>query len=130
VLTPGFFTATFFADLGALYVFGSLLCFAFAHLAILGLRMKSPDLPRPFKLAWNIRLKGRELPITTLLGLIATTAIWIVVVVTQPYSRQVGIGWMIAGLIIYCFYRLRARLPLTHVSSLSGPEHGHRAQSS
>ncbi|NIN36392.1 MAG: amino acid permease, partial [Gammaproteobacteria bacterium] len=37
VLSPGFFTAGFFADLGALYVFGSLLCFALAHLAILAL---------------------------------------------------------------------------------------------
>jgi APA family basic amino acid/polyamine antiporter len=115
VLTPAFFNTTFFADLGALYVFGSLLCFALAHAAVLGLRVKQPDLPRPFKLGWNIRLKGRELPITTILGLIATSAIWVVVIITQPYSRQVGIGWMAVGLIIYAVYRWQARLPLTHI---------------
>jgi APA family basic amino acid/polyamine antiporter len=120
VLTPAFFTTTFFADLGALYVFGSLLCFALAHAAILGLRVKQPDLPRPFKLGGNIRLKKRELPITTILGLIATTAIWIVVVVTQPYSRQVGIGWMVAGLIIYAVYRWRAHLPFTRAPKKPG----------
>ena len=109
LLTPGFFTAGFFADLGALYVFGSLLCFALAHAAILALRAKKPDLPRPFKLGWNIRVKGRELPITTILGLIGTSAIWIVVVVTQPYSRWVGIVWMVVGLIIYYFYRRTQR---------------------
>ena len=122
VLTPGFFTTTFFADLGALYVFGSLLCFALAHAAVLGLRVKKPDLPRPFKLGWNIRLKGRELPITTILGLITTLAIWVIVVVTQPYSREVGIGWMAAGLIIYSVYRWRAHLPLTHIPKKPGEQ--------
>jgi APA family basic amino acid/polyamine antiporter len=120
VLTPGFFATNFFADLGALYVFGSLLCFALAHAAILGLRVRKPELPRPFKLGWNIRLKGQELPLTAILGLIATSAIWIVVIVTQPYSRWVGIGWMVGGLIIYSIYRWKAHLPLTHLPKKPG----------
>jgi APA family basic amino acid/polyamine antiporter len=41
LLAPGFANPRFFADLGALYVFGSLLCFALAHAAILGLELKS-----------------------------------------------------------------------------------------
>jgi APA family basic amino acid/polyamine antiporter len=114
VLAPGFFATNFFADLGALYVFGSLLCFALAHAAILALRIKKPELERPFKLRWNIRIKGRELPMTALLGLIATLGIWLIVVMTQPYSRWVGLIWMAIGLIVYAVYRWRARLPLTH----------------
>jgi APA family basic amino acid/polyamine antiporter len=120
VLIPGFFAPHFFADLGALYVFGSLLCFALAHAAILALRMKNPELPRPFKLGGNIRIKGRELPITTILGLIATSAIWIIVIVTQPYSRWLGMGWLVIGLIIYSLYRWKARLPLTHLPKKPG----------
>ncbi len=107
VLTPGFFAPVFFADLGALYVFGSLLCFALAHASILILRIKKPELPRPFKLGWNIRLKGRELPVTAILGLVATSVIWLIVVITQPYSRWVGLAWMAVGLIIYYIYRRR-----------------------
>jgi APA family basic amino acid/polyamine antiporter len=84
--------------------------------------VKKPDLPRPFKLGWNIRLKGRELPITSILGLITTLAIWVIVVVTQPYSREVGIGWMAAGLIIYSVYRWRAHLPLTHIPKKPGEQ--------
>jgi APA family basic amino acid/polyamine antiporter len=115
VLTPGFFATNFFADLGALYVFGSLLCFALAHAAILALRMKKPEMPRPFKLGWNIRFKGQELPMTAILGLITTSAIWIIVIITQPYSRWLGMGWLVVGLIIYSLYRWKAHLPLTHL---------------
>jgi APA family basic amino acid/polyamine antiporter len=117
VLTPGFFAGNFFADLGALYVFGSLLCFALAHAAILALRVKNPELPRPFKLGGNIRIKGRELPTTTILGLIATSAIWIIVIITHPYSRWLGMSWLAIGLIIYLLYRWKARLPITTSSS-------------
>jgi len=114
LLTPGFFIADFFADLGALYVFGSLLCFALAHAAILALRAKKPDMERPFKLGWSIKIKGRELPLTAILGLLGTLTIWVVVVIIQPYSRSVGVCWMIAGLIIYYVYRKLQRMPLTH----------------
>jgi APA family basic amino acid/polyamine antiporter len=115
VLSPGFFTAGFFADLGALYVFGSLLCFALAHLAILALRVRKPDEPRPFKLRWNIKIRERDIPVTAILGLIATIVIWFVVVIVQPYSRWVGIAWMAAGLTIYFVYRRTQHIPLTHV---------------
>jgi len=120
VLTPGFFATNFFADLGALYVFGSLLCFALAHAAILRLRVKKPELPRPFKLGWNIRIKGQELPLTAILGLIATSVIWIIVITTQPFSRWAGIAWMVSGLIIYSIYRWKAHLPLTHLPKKPG----------
>jgi APA family basic amino acid/polyamine antiporter len=119
-LIPGFFAPHFFADLGALYVFGSLLCFALAHAAILALRMKKPEMPRPFKLGGNIRIKGRELPITTILGLIATSGIWIIVIVTQPYSRWLGMSWLVIGLIIYSLYRWKTHLPLTHLPKKPG----------
>ncbi len=117
VLTPGFFAPGFFTDLGALYVFGSLLCFALAHAAILALRVRKPDLPRPFKLHGNIKVKGRELPITTILGLISTLVVWIVVMVVQPFSRWAGIIWMIVGVIIYYLYRRSQHLPLTHLEN-------------
>ena len=109
VLTPGFFSSNFFVDLGALYVFGSLLCFALAHAAIISLRIRQPDLERPFKLGWNIRIKGRELPMTAILGLVATSIIWIVVVVTQPFSRWIGITWMVIGLVVYYVFRRSKR---------------------
>ena len=118
VLIPGFFTANFFVNLGALYVFGSLLTFAIAHAAILGLRIRKPELPRPFKLGWGIRIKNRELPITAILGLVTTLAVMGVVIATQPYSRWAGLGWMTLGLIIYSLYRRSQRLPLKNLGKV------------
>ena len=115
ILTPGFFATDVFKNIGALYAFGSLLAFMFAHASILNLRAKKPDLPRPFKLGWNVRIKGWELPLSAIIGLVATTIIWITILITQPYSRWVGIIWMAVGLIIYCIYRRKERLPLTHI---------------
>lgn len=114
ILAPGFFNSGFFTDLGALYVFGSLLCFALAHLAILGLRFRFPEMPRPFKLPLTIKFKGKELPLTAIIGLIATTTIWLVVIITQPYSRWAGIIWMIIGSIIFYFYRRKKGMSLLH----------------
>jgi len=120
ILTPGFFAANTFKNMGALYAFGSLLAFMFAHASILSLRAKKPGLERPFKLGWNIRIRGREMPVSTIIGLLATTTIWIIILITQPYSRWVGIIWMAVGLIIYYFYRRKEHLPFTHTPEKPG----------
>jgi len=114
IMSPGFFATNVFENMGALYAFGSLLAFMFAHASILSLRAKKPELPRPFKLGWNITIKGREMPISTILGLSATTIIWIIILITQAYSRWVGIIWMVIGLIIYFLYRRKQHMPLIH----------------
>jgi APA family basic amino acid/polyamine antiporter len=117
LLIPGFFAESFpkfFVILGGLYVFGSLLAFSLAHASILRLRIKHPELPRPFKLRGNIKFKGWRLPITAIIGLVATSAIWLAVVITQPYARWVGFGWMAFGLMFYLAFRYRKRLPLIH----------------
>lgn len=112
LLIPGFFGTGVFAKLGELYVFGSLLAFALAHASILRLRIKHPELPRPFKLRGNIKFRGYELPVTAILGLVATSVIWLMVVVTQPYTRWIGFGWMAFGAIVYFVFRHRKQLPL------------------
>jgi len=114
ILVPGFFAANVFENMGALYAFGSLLAFMFAHASILSLRARKPDLPRPFKLGWNLRIKGYEMPITSILGLVATSIIWIIILITQPYSRWIGIIWMVVGFITFYLYRRKKNRPLNH----------------
>jgi APA family basic amino acid/polyamine antiporter len=60
-------------------------------------------------LGWNIRIKGRELPVSAMVGLAATSVIWVIILVTEAYSRWVGLGWMAGGLILYYLYRRSRR---------------------
>jgi len=118
ILVPGFFAPGMFIELGALYAFGSLLSFVLAHASIMSLRIKNPDLPRPFRLGWNIRFKQRELPVTAVLGLLGTAVVWLVVVFTQPYSRVVGFVWMAVGFVLYLIFRWRRKSSLHKTDSL------------
>ncbi len=111
ILLPGFFATDVFANMGALYAVGSLLAFMFAHASIIGLRIRKPEMERPFKVGWNIMIKGREIPISALIGLASTSTIWIIILITQAYSRWVGLGWMVVGLIIYFILRKTRRKP-------------------
>jgi len=120
ILVPGFFATDVFKNLGALYAVGSLLAFMFAHASIISLRFRKPELSRPFKLGWNVKVKGRDLPVTAILGIIALTIIWIIILITQPYSRWVGLAWMIGGLVLYYFYRRKEGLPLSYTPKKEG----------
>jgi APA family basic amino acid/polyamine antiporter len=111
LLVPGFFAADVFANMGALYAVGSLLAFMFAHASIIGMRFRKPEMPRPFKLRMNIRIKKYEIPLSAVIGLLATSAIWVIILITEPYSRWVGLGWMVVGLVIYYFIRRRRHKP-------------------
>jgi basic amino acid/polyamine antiporter, APA family len=91
--------------LADLYAFGAVLAYTLAHAAIIALRIKEPDLPRPFKIPLNIRIKGFEIPLTAVLGGLATAVTWLIVVYTHPIGRIVGFAWMAVGLGIYFLYR-------------------------
>ncbi len=111
LLIPGLFTADVFENMGALYAVGSLLAFMFSHASIIGLRIKKPDLERPFKLGWNLRIRGKEIPFSAVFGFLTTTGIWVIILITQPYSRWVGLGWMVVGLLIFAYLRYRKKKP-------------------
>jgi len=112
--SPGFFVPDMYSNLGGLYAFGSMMSFALAHASILALRIKQPEIERPFRLGWNIKIKGYYLPLTAILGLIGTTVIWLVVVVMQPYSRWVGFAWLGVGIIVYWYTTKRRNLEANH----------------
>ena len=114
LLMPGFFAANVFKNMGSLYAVGSLLAFMFAHASILSLRVRKPGLVRPFKLRGNLHFKGYELPISAIVGFVTLLVIWIIILITQPYSRWVGLAWMVVGFIIYYLYRRKEHLPLNN----------------
>jgi APA family basic amino acid/polyamine antiporter len=98
--------------LGNLYSFGAMLSFTTAHASVVALRIKDPDRARPYRMPWNVRIKGAQIPMTAVLGGIGTFAAWIAVVALHPEARFVGIPWMVLGMIGYVVYRRRQGLDL------------------
>ena len=84
-----------------------------AHLSLLGLRIRQPDLKRPFKIGWNLRFGRFELPVSSMVGLLGTLAVWVDVVLTKPAGRNLGFLWMGVGIVMYLWYRRTQRLSPT-----------------
>jgi APA family basic amino acid/polyamine antiporter len=91
--------------LGNLYSFGAMLSFTTAHVAIVALRYKQPDLKRPYRVPWNVPFRGGSLPLGAVIGAMGTFTAWVSVVVLHTEARTVGIGWMAIGMAGYFWYR-------------------------
>lgn len=98
----------FLADL---YNFGAMLAFFSAHVSLIALRIKQPNLERPFRAPLNIRIsKTVTIPLTAVIGALATLGVWILVVITKPGGRYLGICWMLLGIGMYLLYRRKKKM--------------------
>jgi APA family basic amino acid/polyamine antiporter len=100
LLLPGRLT-----ELANLYSFGAMLSFTIAHASIIALRYREPEMERPFRVPLNIRIRGRPVPLPSIIGGLATFATWLVVVANQELARSVGFGWLLGGLVVFLVYR-------------------------
>ena len=91
--------------LGNLYSFGAMLSFTIAHIAVVALRYRQPNRPRPYRAPWNVRVRGREIPLTAVLGALGTAAAFVSVLVLHTEARTVGLAWMVVGMGGYILYR-------------------------
>jgi APA family basic amino acid/polyamine antiporter len=96
--------------LGNLYSFGAMLSFTIAHISIVALRIKDPHRDRPYRAPWNVSFRGRELPMTAVLGALGTGTAFVSVVILHTEARVVGTAWMVAGVAGYFLYRRRQGL--------------------
>ncbi len=108
--------------LGNLYSFGAMLSFTTAHIAVVALRVKDPDRERPYKLPFNVRIRGYAIPVTAVIGGIGTFAAWCSVVALHTEARTIGIPWMIGGMAMYFLYRRRCGLSATETCRMPRPE--------
>lgn len=93
--------------LAGLYSFGVLLAFAAAQAAVVRLRLRAPDLLRPYRVPLSVSLGGVCWPLPSLLGCAAVLAVWVAALVTHPGARYAGLAWMAAGLLVYALVRRR-----------------------
>ncbi|HEY2631036.1 MAG TPA: amino acid permease [Solirubrobacteraceae bacterium] len=108
--------------LGNLYSFGALLSFTVAHISVIALRVKKPDQERPYRMPWNVRIRGASIPLTAVIGGIGTATVWVVVVITHPEARLVGIPWMVFGMVGYILYRRSQGLDLRETCRIERAE--------
>jgi len=91
--------------LASVYAFGALLAVTIAQVSIVRLRITEPDLERPYRVPWNIRIGGQELPVLAIFGAVVSGLAWISVFVLHHTAVWVGGGWMLFGLVFYVIYR-------------------------
>ncbi len=91
--------------LASLFSFGVLLAFTAAQLAVIRLRMTRPDLRRPFRVPLGVRVRGAVIPIPSVVGAIATAAIFVVSMITHIGARYGGSAWLLGGVVVYFLVR-------------------------
>jgi basic amino acid/polyamine antiporter, APA family len=95
--------------LASLYSFGVLIAFTAAQLAVIRLRMREPDLERPFLARPNVSVAGHSLPLAALVGAPLAFAVWVLALITHPGARYAGPAWLLAGLVVFVTVRRRRR---------------------
>jgi APA family basic amino acid/polyamine antiporter len=88
-----------------IYAFGALIGLTLAHLSVIRLRYKEPDRRRVYKTPGNVRFRGQDLPLPTVIGATLSFAAWVSIVIYHPGGRYVGFGWMLFGIALYVIYR-------------------------
>jgi APA family basic amino acid/polyamine antiporter len=91
--------------LARVYAFGALLAVTIAQISIVRLRVVEPDLERPYRVPWNVKIGGHELPLLAIFGAVVSGLAWISVFALHHTAVWVGGGWMLFGLVFYVIYR-------------------------
>jgi basic amino acid/polyamine antiporter, APA family len=113
-LIPG--QATF---LGNLYAFGAMLSFTIAHISVTRMRVTLPNVNRPYRPPWNLRVRGVDLPLFAIVGGTCTFASLLVLTALHTSVAIAGIGWLAVGMVVYPVYRHRHGLDLTTTTKVA-----------
>ena len=108
--------------LATMYSFGAMLSFTIAHVAVLWMRRRQADAERLWKPPGEVRIAGVEVPLTAVFGGLGTFGAWIVVMVMNPVTMAIGLGWMILGVVVYLLYRRSQDLPIKKTVIVVLPE--------
>ena len=73
--------------LAGVYAFGALLAIAIAHVSVLWLRVKDPDRERPFRVPFDVSVRGHRLPVPTLIAAVITILAWGSVIAFHDSAR-------------------------------------------
>ena len=77
--------------LAGIYAFGATLAIAIAHLSVVRLRWTDPDRERPFRIPFDVAVRGRKLPLPAIVGAVLMVLLWIAVLAFHG-ERALGGG--------------------------------------
>jgi APA family basic amino acid/polyamine antiporter len=99
-----------------------MLSFTIAHSAVVALRIKHPDVERPWRGPGNLTWRGRDLPLFALFGGVGTGIAFVVVTVLNLKTLVTGAIWLAVGITTYVVYRRRQGLSLTETHKVVTPK--------
>ena len=100
--------------LAGVFAFGATLAISIAHASLIRLRFTERDRDRPYSVPLGLKIRGTEVPIPALIGLLLAGSGFVSIFVLHGTALLVGGGWMVFGLIAYFVYRrVFQDLPLT-----------------
>jgi APA family basic amino acid/polyamine antiporter len=99
----------FLAGIGA---FGATIAFTLVGLSVCRLRWKEPNRDRPYKMPFNVRVAGAELPVPAALAALSSAAASVSLLILHGAARWVGLGWMAFGVAVYLYYRTSEDKPV------------------
>src|SRR3954454_13849605 len=108
--------------LGTIYAFGAMLSFTIAHMAVVALRIKHPDVERPWRGPGNFKWRGHDLPAFAIFGGVGTGIAFVVVTVLNLKTLVAGAIWLAIGITTYVVFRRRQGLSLTETHKVVTPK--------
>jgi APA family basic amino acid/polyamine antiporter len=114
--------------LAGIFAVGAMLVFAIAHLSVVALRFREPDVERVYRVPFSVQVRGALVPLPSVLGAVIALAGWLSVLVFHAGARYVGGAWLIFGITLYVVYRrgqdkpLRARFTIPAAALQDVPE--------
>jgi APA family basic amino acid/polyamine antiporter len=100
------------AFLAGICAFGATLTFTLVGVSVCRLRWREPARDRPYKVPFNVRVAGAELPVPAALAALLSLAAFVALLALHGSVRWVGAGWMAFGVGLYVYYRTSQDKPV------------------
>jgi APA family basic amino acid/polyamine antiporter len=95
-----------------MYAFGAMLAYLLSSMSLIALRIREPHTPRAYKVPFNIRWRGMDIPILGLFAVLGTAGMLVIVLWTHAVARILGPLWVVAWVGYYIWHRCRSGLPI------------------
>jgi basic amino acid/polyamine antiporter, APA family len=95
-----------------MYAFGAMLAYLLASAALVVLRIREPRTPRAYRVPFNFRWRGADIPVFGILAVAGTFGMIVIVVWTHAVARILGPLWVLVWIGYYIWRRYRLKYPV------------------